>query len=199
MLASRFYLLGIFPDDSLHPIAIGSDKKLDLAGFLGHFDFPGWVPYIVCPACVFRLPREGFFEFWDDFRTDPERFHLRFYPTDHPVFMLRFRIDVGSDLLLCPWTVSVGVGESGPTFDDVLGHLRENFPVWSRGFDFDFGNAAVDPTGQIAEQLSELAGATVTLEVLLAGHGAAAARRRLSVITEIVETERSYVANLGLM
>ena len=199
-MGSLSYILVVFPDKSLHPIAIDPGCVLDLAALLEHMSFDGHSLYAVYASWAEVLPTTGVISLPLVFETDVMNYWLQFFPSDYPPAILRIQPVTPSPAELSKWNIAFRDLQSKRSFDDILSAFRISFCVSNSGLEFEFeGENGIDTSAPILEQRDLIKGTIVTLKVKMNEKEAGKARQRMDVLSEILQTEKTYVSELKLM
>ena len=192
------YVLVVYPDLSVHPVAVDSDCTINLTAFLAKIQFPDHSLYAVYPSWVELLPSEGVIQLPMSFETDVEHYRLQFFPSSHPPAILIINPRAPAPASLCQWNIIFNDLESKRTFDDILDAFQTSFCVKFTNLQFSF-TTDIDTSKPILEQRDLIKKTIVQLDVEMSAEDAAMARQRMDVLNEILQTEITYATELRLM
>jgi hypothetical protein len=193
----RFYVLCVFPDGSPRPIGVSSNRVFNVARFLAACNFPDHSLYIQFPSWLERLPDDQDFVFPDIFSRNPALYRLQFLPSTYPMAFIRFEVTSEKNIAFHPWNIVLA--KAGDlTFADLLAAFAQSFCVETDSMELVSSNASIDLTAPIVQQRDTITQASLTLKLGIPDKSASQCKHRMEILHEILTTESSYVAELGL-
>lgn len=193
------YTLAVFPDASLHPVAIPKDRVIDGEIFYNKFNFDGYAPYLIYPSWCERLPEYDKIQIEEWFEDDPVHFRIQFLPSTYPHLILKFQPKTNQNIQLKPWALGIVDRDSQKTFDDVIRAMDSSFCVEHESLTFEFPEETIQPGESVLSQKDAFKKSEIILNVVMNEAQAKKTRKRREAMKELLETERNYVKEMILM